>query len=120
MKHLFAITVSAMFCVNIALAQSQQSQPPITPATEYRQDGVTFASPKQPGWELLKSDKLETVFEKHDKDGISRACVKTIKTKAFETDKERLNGFEALKKEELSKLNRDSIHFYFAKFKGSR
>ena len=27
-----------------------------------------FASPNQPGWELLKTDKLETVLEKRDKD----------------------------------------------------
>jgi len=114
MKHLLVVIVSAMFCVNIALAQRQTS---INPASVYQLDGITFASPNQSGWVLLKSDKLETVFEKRDKDAASRASVKTIKTKTFATDKERLIGFEALKKEELSNLNRDSIHFNYVRLK---
>ena len=109
------ILVIAMFCVNIAFAQKQTS---IKPASVYKQDGITFASPNQSGWTLLKSDKLETVFEKQDKDAVSNASVKTIKTETFETDKDRLTNFEALKKEELSKMIRDSVHFNYVRFKG--
>ena len=116
MKHLIVILVIAMFCVNVAFAQKQTL---IKPASVYKQDGITFASPNQSGWTLSKSDKLETVFEKRDKDAVSSASVKTIKTKTFETDKERLNSFEALKKEDLSSLNRDSLHFNYVRFKGS-
>ena len=116
MRPLIKILVSAMFFMNIALAQRQTS---INPARLYRLDGITFASPNQSGWELLKSDKLETVFEKRDKDGVSNASVKTLKTNIFETDKERLIGFEKLKQEDLSRLARDSIHFNYGRFKGS-
>ena len=116
MKHIIVILVIAMFCVNALFAQKQTS---IKPASVYKQDGITFASPNQPGWTLSKSDKLETVFEKRDKDAVSSASVKTIKTESFETDKERLTGFETLKKEELSSLNRDSIHFNYGRFKDS-
>ena len=111
------ILVIAMFCVNIAFAQKQTS---IKPASVYKQDGITFASPNQSGWVLLKSDKLETVFEKRDKDSVSNASVKTTKTKTFETDKDRLTSFETIKQEELSDLNRDSLHFNYVRFKGSR
>ena len=116
MKYLIMIIIVAFFCVSAALAQKQTT---INPASVYKQDGVTFASPNQSGWLLLKSDKLETIFEKRDKDAISNASVKTIKTKTFETDEERLKSFEALKKEDLSNVNRDSIHFNYVRFKGS-
>ena len=116
MKHLIAITLVAFFCVSTALAQKQTA---IKPASVYKQDGITFASPNQLGWLLLKSDKLETIFEKRDKDEVSNASVKTIKIKIFETDKERLTNFEAMKKEELSKLKQDHLHFNYIKFKGA-
>ncbi len=106
--------VVAAFCVNVAWAQSQSS---INPASVYQQDGVTFASPNQAGWALLKSDKLETVFEKRDEGIVSKAMLKTLKTGIFGTDKERLTRFEALKKEELSNLNLDSVHFNYVPFK---
>lgn len=109
--------VIAIFYVSAALAPRQAS---ISPATVYQQDGITFASPNQPGWVPLKSDKLETVFEKRDEDAASTASVKTIKTKTFETDKDRLTGFEALKKEDFRNFKLDSVHFYFVRFKDSQ
>jgi hypothetical protein len=115
MKRFIVIFLTLMFGVNNALAQKQTS---IKPASVYQQDGITFASPNQSGWTLLKSDKVETVFEKRDKDAISNASVKTVKTETFETDKDRLNRFEALKKEDLSSLKRDSLHFNYVRFKG--
>ena len=113
MKQLIVIFVIAMFCVNVAFAQKQTS---IKPASVYKQDGITFASPNQPGWTLSKSDKSETVFEKRDKDAVSSLSVKTIKTEIFETDKDRLTGFETLKQKELSSLKQDSLHFNYATF----
>ena len=116
MKHLIAIILVAFFCVSAALAQKQTT---IKPASVYKQDGTTFASPNESGWSLLKTDKSETVFEKRGADEISNASVKTIKTKTFETDKERLAGWETLKQEEFSKLKQDHLHFNYTKFKGA-
>ena len=115
MKHLTAIILTALFCV---AAVSAQEQTTIKPASPYNQPGVTFASPNQPDWTLLKSDTSETVFEKRAKDEILNANVKTIKTKTFETDKDLLAGLEVMKQEELSKLKMDSVHYNTTKFKG--
>jgi hypothetical protein len=117
MKHLILTFIVVLLCVNIAFAQKETS---IKPASVYKLDGITLVSPEQAGWMLLKSDKAETVFEKREKDAISSVSVKTIKTKTFDTDSERLIGFEALKTEELSniKMTRDSVHFNYVRFKG--
>jgi hypothetical protein len=117
MNHLLAIVLVTVFCANPLLAQKQSS---INPASVYHQGGVTVVSPNQPGWVLLQSSKSETVFEKRVADELLIAHVKTIKTKIFDNDKDRLISLEALKKEELDKLNRDSIHFNYVRFKGSR
>jgi len=117
MKHLLMILVIAIFCVNIVFAQKPTA---IKPASSYKQDGIKFVSPNQSGWTLLKSDKLETVFEKRETDAVSSASVKTIKTESFETDKDRLAGFEAMKTKDLSSMDRDSIHFNYVTFKGLR
>lgn len=115
MKYLIVVILAAVFCVNAALAQQQTS---VNPSSVYKHNGITFVSPDQAGWTLLKSDKLETVFEKQDKDVLSNVSVKTIKTKLSATAEERLKSFEALKKEDLNRYDRDSIHFNYAKFKG--
>ena len=115
MKHLIAVILTALFCVVAASAQEQSS---IKPASAYSQAGVTFTSPNQSGWASLKSDKLETVFEKRANDEILNANVKTIKIKTFETEKDLLIGLEALKQEELSKLKMNSVHFNNTRFKG--
>jgi len=114
-QHIVAILI-AMICAGAGSAQDQSS---ISPASTYDQAGVTVVSPNQSGWILLKSDKLETVFGKRDKDGIVSANIKIIKTKTFETDRELLASLETLKQEELNKLRRDSIHFNNVRFKGS-
>jgi hypothetical protein len=105
----------ALFCV----AVSAQAQTSIKPASIYDQDGTTVISPNQPGWILIRTDKSETVFEKRAESGILNASVKTIRTKIFETEKDRLAGWETLKQEEFSKLKRDSIHFDIMGFKGA-
>lgn len=115
MKHFIAIIAAALFCA----AAPAQAQTSIKPAGIYEQGGITVVSPNQAGWTLLKTDKSETVFEKRGADGILNAGVKTIKTKTFETDKDRLAGWEAVKQEELSKLKQDSLHFDYMKFKGA-
>jgi len=114
MNRFIVIIATALFCA----AVSAQAQTSIKPASIY-QDGITVVSPNQPGWILLRTDKSETVFEKRGEGGILNASVKTIRTKTFETDKDRLAGWETLKQEELSKLKRDSIHFYITRFKGA-
>ena len=115
MKHFIVIIATALFCV----AVSGQAHKSIKPASIYHQDETTVVSPNQSGWALLKTDQSETVFEKRDEDGILNASVKTIRTKTFETEKERLVGYEALKQEELSKLEQDHLHFNYEKFKGA-
>lgn len=115
MNHFKVIIATALFCV----AVSARAQTSIKPASIYDQDGITVVSPNQPGWILLKTDKSEMVFEKRAESGILNASVKAIRTKTFETDKERLAGWETLKQEELSKLKRDSIHFDIMGFKGA-
>jgi hypothetical protein len=99
------------------LLTQAQAQKSIKPASRYKQDGITMWSPNQTGWSLIKTDKSETVFEKRIENGILNASVKTIPTKTFATDKERLGAWEALKNEEFSKLKRDSLHFYYTRFK---
>jgi hypothetical protein len=106
---------TALLCAAVP-AQAQTS---IKPAGIYHQDGITVVSPHQSGWALQKTDKSETVFEKRGEGGILNASVKTIRTKTFETDKDRLAGWEALKQEELSKLQQDHLHFNNIRFKGA-
>ena len=115
MNHIIVIIATTLFCAAVP-AQAQTS---IKPASIYDQDGITVVSPNQPGWTLLKTDKSETVFEKRGEGGILSASVKAIRTKTFETEKERLAGWETLKQEEVSKLKRDSIHFDIMRFKGA-
>ena len=115
MNHFIVIIAAALFCA----AVSGQAQTSIKPASIYDQDGITVVSPNQPGWILLKTDKSETVFEKRDESGIFNASVKIIRTKTFETEKDRLTGWEALKQEEFSKLKQDHLHFNYTKFKGA-
>ncbi len=117
MNHLLVIVLVTVSCANAVLAQEQSS---ITPASNYHQIGVTIVSPNQPGWVLLQSSKSETVFEKRVEDEIVIANVKTIKTKIFDNDKDLMTSLETLKQEELSKLKRDSVHFNYVRFKGSR
>jgi hypothetical protein len=109
----FIVMIAAFFC----LAVSARAQTSIKPASIYDQHGITVASPNQPGWILLKTDKSETVFEKRDESGIFNASVKIIRTETFETEKDRLTGWEALKQEEFSKLKQDHLHFNYTKFK---
>jgi len=115
MNHFKIMIAAALFCV----AVSARAQTSIKPASSYEQDGITVVSPNQPGWILLKTGKSETVFEKRAESGILGASVKTIRTKTFETDQERLAGWETLKQEELSKFKQDHIHFNYTKFKGA-
>jgi len=109
MNRFIVMIAIALFCV----AVSARAQTSIKPASIYDQDGITVVSPNQLGWILIKTDKSETVFEKRDE------SVKIIRTKTFETEKERLTGWEALKQEEFSKLKQDHLHFNYTRFKGA-
>jgi hypothetical protein len=113
MKPVMVVIAIALFCGAIA------AQAMIKPATKYRQDGITVVSPDSPGWRLLKTDKSETSFEKRGESDILNAGVKSIGTKTFDTDKDRLIAWEALKQEEFSKFKQDHLHFNYTKFKGA-
>ena len=115
MNHLKIIfLVTAAFVLGVSAQEHA-----IKPASVYQQGGVTVVSPNQPNWMLMKSSKSETVFQKRLEDEVVNANVRTFQTKVFDNDKDLLISLEALKKEELSKLNRDSIHFNYVRFKGS-
>ena len=113
------LIIFALVTVSCASAVLTQERSLIRPASIYRQVGVTVVSPNQSGWVLLQSSKSETVFEKRVEGEIINANVKTIKTRIFDNDKDLMTSLETLKKEELSKLNRDSIHFNYVRFKSS-
>jgi hypothetical protein len=115
MNHFRVIIAITLFCA----AVSVQAQTSIKPASIYHQDGITVVSPNQSGWALLKTNKSETVFEKRDESAIFNASVKIIRTKTFETEKDRLTGWEALKQEEFSKFKQDHLHFNYTRFKGA-
>jgi hypothetical protein len=115
MNHFRAMIAIVLFCA-VALAQAQKS---IKPASIFHDDGITFMSPNQSGWTLLRTHKSDTAFEKRSEDEIATASVKIVQTKTFATDKDRLEGWEILKQEELSPSKRDSIHFNFRGFKGA-
>src|SRR3977135_4518714 len=107
MNRLIIFVLVTVSCASAVLTQERSL---IRPESIYRQVGVTVVSPNQSGWVLLQSSKSETVFEKRVEGEIINANVKTIKTRIFDNDKDLMTSLETLKKEELSKLNRDSIH----------
>jgi hypothetical protein len=109
--------IAQIIAIALLGAIAAPAQKSIKPATSYKQGGISIVSPNQPGWTLLKADKSETIFEKRSGNEILNASVKTIPTKTCATDKDRLVAWEALKNEEFSKLNRDSLHFYYTRFK---
>jgi hypothetical protein len=108
------IITAALFCA----AVSAQAQTSIKAARTYHQDGISIVSPNQPGWIKLKTNKSETAFEKRTETDILAARIKTIQTRTFETDEERLPSWEALKNEEFSKFKQDHLDFTYMKFKG--
>ena len=114
MKGFIAIVTTAFFCIVV----SAQAQTPIKPVQTYHQDGITIVSPNQPGWTKLKTDKSETAFEKRTETDVLAAGLKMIQIKTFETEKDRLAGWEALKNEEFSKFKQDHLDFTYIKFEG--
>jgi hypothetical protein len=115
MKQFLVIIAIAMFCGTV----SAQAPATIKPAKKYKQNGMTFVSPDSAGWKLLKTDGSETAFEKRSESDILNAYVKSVPTKTFATDHDRLVAWEALKQEEFNKYKQDHLHFNYTKFKGS-
>lgn len=83
----------------------------------YKQSGVAVASPKQIGWQVIKSDQFENVFEKADQNGKSTASAKTSTIDVYENVNDLFVNLEKQKQKEISKLNRDSLHFNRTNFK---
>lgn len=113
MKYLIIGILAALLCTRNALSQER---PAISPATIYELGGVTIQSPDQSGWVLLQATKSVIVLEKHVGDEVLSASIKTMNTKPFANDRDRLFGFEALKSDELSALKKDSVHFNHGRF----
>lgn len=109
----FAIT---FFFVN--LVSAQKDFPTVKPGKTYKQSGVKISSPNQTGWRLLKSENLETVFEKIETDEKSNAFAKTsTMIDIYENVEDLLKNLEKMKQAEISKLKRDSLHFNYVNFK---
>lgn len=123
MRHLLAIVFAASICVVTAtVTVPAQGSSSVRPSTLYERSGVTFASPNELGWTVLITTSSEMTFESRTKAAVSTAGIKTLKTKVFETEEDRLAGWESLKSDALQelKLPKDSIHFMYVRFKGRR
>lgn len=96
---------------------AQKDFPKIKPGKVYQQSGVTITSPNQPDWQIVKAGKLETIFLKTNAQTKFNAFVKTSKTDVYENISELFEYLENLKNAEISKLDRDSLHFNRMGFK---
>jgi hypothetical protein len=91
---------------------------PPAPTTSHDQAGVTVKAPDQPGWSLVKAEEFETRFERSDAAEPAIASVRTLKIATFGRGSDLLRNMEAWKEKQLSKLERDSVHFNRVRFKG--
>ena len=99
-------------------AQNMQKEyPRIKPGKIYKQTGATVASPNQIQWQIVKADKLETVFLKTTAEGKLNAFARTMKIDVHENVKDLFDSLESLKKSEIRELNMDSLHFNNTEFK---
>lgn len=120
-----AIAALKMFLVVVGLLSLSFTAPGQTealktkPGKKYKQMGTKLASPKDADWRLVKSEKMETVFEKVTANKKFKAFVKTAKIPVYETDKELLANLEKLKMAEVDEKNRDSIHFNHIGYKST-
>ncbi|HSK71438.1 MAG TPA: hypothetical protein VK892_07075 [Pyrinomonadaceae bacterium] len=115
MKLLTVILAINFLFVSAVFAQ--KDFPTIKPAKTYKQSEVKIVSPNETGWQLVKSAQLENVFAKVDSDGKYNASAKTSTINAYENVNDLFENLEKLKQEEISRLNRDSLHFNRTNFK---
>lgn len=108
--------LSAIFCC-LSAVSAQTILPKIKAGKIYKQSGVTITSPKQPDWQIVKAEKLETVFVKTTADGKYNAFAKTMTIDVYENVKDLFENLEKLKQKQLNLQNRDSLHFYNTDFK---
>lgn len=99
-----------------AQAESRKTKP----GKKYKQIGAKLASPNDTDWRMVKSEKMETVFEKETADKKFKAFVKTAKIPVYETDRELLVNLEKLKMAEVDEKNRDSIHYNYLGYKSTQ
>lgn len=95
----------------------QKDFPTIKPGKVYKQSGVTLNSPNQTDWQIVKSDKSETVFVKTNADKKFNAFVKTMPVEIYENVQDLFKDLEKLKQTQLNMANRDSLHFNNTDFK---
>lgn len=96
---------------------AQTEFPKIKAGKVYKQSGVIVTSPNEPNWQIAKAEKEETVFYKTSGGKEFKAFVKTVKIPVYQTVQDFYMNMEKSKTEEISKLNRDSLHFYNTEFK---
>lgn len=115
MKFLIIILAVNFLFASTGFAQKELLT--IKPGKTYKQSGVKIISPNQPDWQIVKSDNLETVFLKTDTNGKYNAFAKTRTIDVYEKTEDLFVYLEKMKQEEISKLNRDSLHFNRTNFK---
>lgn len=96
---------------------AQKVNPTIKAGKVYKQSGVKITSPNQEGWQIVKSEKFETVFGKPDSDAEYKAFVRTKTIPDYENVEDLFKNLEATKQAELDMPNRDSLHFNNMNFK---
>jgi len=116
MWYRFVMVLAAFACAGIVFAQGKQTA--VKPESIYRRDGLTFVSPAQPGWTLFQSSASLQELRKQSANEVLSISVKAIAMTTPDDDEKLMREFEALKVAELSKLQRDSVHFNYGRFKG--
>lgn len=101
----------------VSFAFAQKELPTIKPGKTYQQSGAKITSPNQIGWQIVKAESLETVFEKKNADAKYNAFVKTKTIAVYENVSDLFENLEKLKQAELDMPNRDSLHFNRTNFK---
>lgn len=84
----------ALFVVSVTSLFAQEPKP-IASATAYQQGTVTVISPNEPGWQLVKSEPLETIFTKRTKEAFATASARTLKVTRTGSAEDLLADLEA-------------------------
>jgi len=110
--------LAVIFAITVFLSVSISAQPKspiIKPEKTYKQSGVKMVSPNQTGWQIIKSEKLETVFGKTNSEAEYKVFARTKTIPDYENTNDLLKSLEAMKQAELNDSNRDSLHYNYQK-----
>ena len=112
-----AIVIALVFAATLSAGEPSKLEPKST----IRQSGGTVLSPNEAGWVAARTTDDETVLVKKSETDLFTLSMKTFKTEPLGSGTELLVELEARKGKELDSLDawaRDSLHFYYTRFKG--